>query len=78
MSDISRYSPALVDAGVVGWTTDHTTPSRREGLKQMKFTVKAQLLDIKPEVPVNESEKSMEENDEPTHGSEEADIKDEL
>lgn len=44
LGNLEKYSPKLIDGGVVGWTTDHTTPSRREGLRKMKFTIKAQVL----------------------------------
>lgn len=52
---LDRYSPKLVDGGVVGWPTDHTTPSRRQGQRQIEFTIKAQVLSAQVEADASSS-----------------------
>lgn len=52
LSNLEKYSPKLVDGGVVGWPTDYTTPSRRQGLRKMEFTIKAQVLSAQADASV--------------------------
>lgn len=44
LANLESYGPSLVDGGVVGWPTEHTKPSRREGSRSIKFTIKARVL----------------------------------
>ncbi|KUI72741.1 hypothetical protein VM1G_11858 [Cytospora mali] len=52
LADLDKYSPKLVDGGVVGWTTDYTTPRRGWLERNMEFTVKAQVLSAKVDASV--------------------------
>ncbi|KAF3760902.1 hypothetical protein M406DRAFT_222572, partial [Cryphonectria parasitica EP155] len=47
LSDLTSYSPKPVDGGVVGWTTNYPAPARKQGQREMKFTLKAQVLKAK-------------------------------
>lgn len=47
LANMDKYSPKLVDGGVVGWITDHTSPRRDQSERKMEFTVKAQALSAK-------------------------------
>lgn len=50
LADLSKYSPKLVDGGVVGWPTDRSRPSRSKGLRKMDFTLKARVLKAQADV----------------------------
>lgn len=52
LENLEKYSPKLVDGGVVGWPTHYTTPSRRQGLRKMEFTIKAQVLSAQADASV--------------------------
>jgi hypothetical protein len=67
MSDIEKYSPKLVDGGVVGYPTRKTRAKRWVNKRDAEFTVKAEVLKAKPvkaksiEEPVKPS-KAVEES----------------
>jgi len=42
--DLSKYSSKISDGGVVGWPTSHTEADRKKGMRNIEFTVKAQVL----------------------------------
>ncbi|PSR90307.1 hypothetical protein BD289DRAFT_366349 [Coniella lustricola] len=44
LSDLSTYTATPSEGAVVGWTTEHIAPSRTQGRRDIKFTVKAQVL----------------------------------
>lgn len=44
LTDLSKYSPRLIDGGVVGWPIEYTYPKRSKGERNMSFTLKAQVL----------------------------------
>lgn len=50
LADLDKYSPKLIDSGVVGWTTHYTSPRRSLSERKMEFTVKAQVLSAKVDV----------------------------
>ncbi|KAK3305209.1 uncharacterized protein B0T15DRAFT_191318 [Chaetomium strumarium] len=45
--DLSRYSAELVDGGVVAYPVHHSLPKRSQNMRDMEFTVKAQVLKLK-------------------------------
>lgn len=54
LADLSKYGPELVDGGVVGWPTQFTKPARKEGRRQMRFTLKAQVLSAQTDATTSE------------------------
>ncbi|KAJ9156037.1 hypothetical protein NKR23_g1247 [Pleurostoma richardsiae] len=42
--DLSKYSSKISDGGVVGWPTSHTEADRKKGMRNIEFTIKAQVL----------------------------------
>lgn len=47
LTDLAKYSPKLVDGGVVAWPTGYTTPDRSTTERKVEFTIKAQVLSAK-------------------------------
>lgn len=47
LSDLSKYSPELVDGGVVAYPVEHTAPGKRPSQRDIEFTIKAQVLKLK-------------------------------
>ncbi|KAF9882498.1 hypothetical protein CkaCkLH20_00534 [Colletotrichum karsti] len=47
LADLSNYSPTPKDAAVVSWPVSHTRPNLDEKKRDIKFTVKAQVLKLK-------------------------------
>lgn len=68
LGDLDNYSPQLVDGGVVGWPIHYTTPSRRKGLREIEFILKAQVLNTRTETVIKEN----------TQDTVKTDVKDEL
>ncbi|TLS31348.1 hypothetical protein PpBr36_03621 [Pyricularia pennisetigena] len=44
LADLERYGPVLKDGGVTGWVVDRTVPDLDSNSREIKFTVKAQVL----------------------------------
>lgn len=44
LTDLERYEPVLKDGGVTGWVVDRTVPDLDSDSREIKFTVKAQVL----------------------------------
>ncbi|TLD05470.1 uncharacterized protein PgNI_09502 [Pyricularia grisea] len=44
LADLERYGPVLKDGGVTGWVVDRTVPDLHSNSREIKFTVKAQVL----------------------------------
>jgi hypothetical protein len=44
--DLSKYSSKLVDGGVVAYPVHYTWPKRGQGLRDIEFQVKAQVLQL--------------------------------
>lgn len=59
LMDISKYSPKMVDGGIVGWPTEHTIPAREHGQRQISFTLKAQVLSSGTKVPASNGQERV-------------------
>ena len=77
LSEIEKYSPNLVDGGVVAYPVDKTFARRSIGMRDAEFTIKAQVLKAKAETAEAKADAKVAE--EPTKLEEAAkETKDEL
>ncbi|KAL2262008.1 hypothetical protein VTK26DRAFT_2777 [Humicola hyalothermophila] len=60
LMDLSKYSSKLVDGGVIAYPVNYTQPKRSKGERDMEFTVKAEVLALKPGVTAEEAEQAAE------------------
>ncbi|KAL2022248.1 hypothetical protein VTK56DRAFT_5858 [Thermocarpiscus australiensis] len=67
--DTSKYSGELRDGGVVAYPINHTSPKRSKGRRDIEFTVKAQVLKLKPG---EDAPEDVHQTVEKTEGSEDA------
>ncbi|KAL2115340.1 hypothetical protein VTJ04DRAFT_9595 [Mycothermus thermophilus] len=74
LSDLSKYSPHLVDGGVIAYPIEHTTPDRKAGERDIDIKIKAQVLKLKEgeTAPPIEEEKKEEKKSEAPKQVEEA------
>ncbi len=42
--DLARHHPYPVDKGVVAWPVEHTSPDPKSGVKDVTFSIKAQVV----------------------------------
>jgi len=59
--DLSKYSPKLADSSVVAYPVKKTKARRREGRRDMEFTIKAQFVKAKPGVVIDEPVEEVKE-----------------
>ncbi|KAK7972700.1 hypothetical protein PG996_006920 [Apiospora saccharicola] len=59
--DLSKYTPEVGDGAVVGWVTEHTTPSRAKQEREMQFTIRVERLNLAEAVPESSSSKVRDE-----------------
>lgn len=47
--DTSRYSSELAEGAVVAWPVKYSKADRKKGERDIEFTIKARVLQVKPE-----------------------------
>ncbi|KAK8102959.1 hypothetical protein PG984_016105 [Apiospora sp. TS-2023a] len=57
--DLSKYTPEVGDGAVVGWVTEHTTPSREKQEREMQFTIRVESLELAKTAPESSSSSSV-------------------
>lgn len=83
LMDLSKYSAKLADGGVIAYPINYTGPKRSDGKRDIEFTVKAEVLELKAGETVEAAEtiekaEKVEKVEEAAEKAEEAAEKDEL
>ena len=77
LMDLSKYSAKLADGGVIAYPINYTGPKRSDGKRDIEFTVKAEVLELKAGETVEQAAETVEKT-EKVEKVEEAAEKDEL
>ncbi|KAK7916953.1 hypothetical protein PG985_010561 [Apiospora marii] len=57
--DLAKYTPEVGDGAVVGWVTEHTTPTRAKQEREMQFTIRVESLKLAEAAPEGSSSSSV-------------------